>query len=78
MEHAAGHQVVIYAQIGGRRPRGAAHPRLTILLRMVGEGGVRVAASDVADSRGVASGRSSCRRCAMAALLIGYARCSTD
>src|ERR1035437_7947370 len=30
MEHAAGHQVVICAQIGGRRPRGVAHPRLTI------------------------------------------------
>ena len=41
-------------------------------------GGVKVAASAVAGGRGVASGRPSCKRCAVTALLIGYARCSTD
>jgi len=39
---------------------------------------MEVTALAVAGSQGVASGRPSCRRCAMAALLIGYARCSTD
>src|SRR5450759_2482125 len=49
---------------------------MTILLRIVGEGWGE--GNGLAGSRGVASGRPSCRRCAMAALLIGYARCSTD
>ena len=43
-----------------------------------GSCGVKVAALAVAGSRGVASGRSRCRRCAMTALHHRVCRCSTD
>jgi hypothetical protein len=71
-------------QSAPRRELGAGRSAITARgsrLRTVGLrdcSGVREAASAVAGGRGVASGRPSCRRCAMGALLIGYARCSTD